>query len=89
MERIQHAVVFYDVNCQYTKKLWHQLKDNRFILLPSAIELVPAIGAWHIHGHRQECLAHYSANFIPGVGRIDSEIMETLWASLNIILPSA
>ncbi|KAG9309372.1 hypothetical protein JVU11DRAFT_10609 [Chiua virens] len=89
MEHIQHVVIFYDVNCQYMKKLRHRLKDNTFISLPSAIELVLAISAWHIHGHQQECLAHYGANFIPGAGHVNGEIMETLWASLNIISSSA
>ncbi|KAG2143570.1 uncharacterized protein EDB93DRAFT_1105234 [Suillus bovinus] len=33
---------------------------------------------WHVHGHQDSCYV-----------RIDGEIMETLWASLNIISPSA
>ena len=82
-------LTFYDVNCQYTKKLHRRLKNNEFISLPSQVELVPAIGAWHIHGHRQQCLARYGANFILGAGCVDGEIMETLWALLNIISPSA
>lgn len=89
MDHIPRALIFYDVNCQYSKKLRDRLKGNKFISLPSEIELVPAIGAWHIHGHRQECLARYGANFIQGAGRVDGEIMETLWASLNVISPSA
>ena len=89
MDRIQRVVTFYDVNCQYNKKLRRRMKNNAYISLPSEVEIVPAIGAWHIHGHRQECLARYGASFIPGVGRVDGEIMETLWASLNTISPSA
>ena len=89
MDHIQRTVIFYDINCQYMKKLRHRLKGNKFISIPQEMKLMPAIGAWHIHGHRQECLSRYGANFIPGVGRVDGEIMETLWASLNIISPSA
>ena len=83
------VVTFYDVNCQYTKHLYQQLKDNSFISLSPNIQLVAAIGAWHIHGHWQECLAWYGSNFIPGAGHVDGEIMKTLWASLNVISPSA
>ncbi|KAG2094649.1 uncharacterized protein F5147DRAFT_657123 [Suillus discolor] len=44
---------------------------------------------WHVHGHQDSCYVQYASNFIRGTGRIDGEIMETLWASLNIISPSA
>ncbi|KAI6028907.1 hypothetical protein F5J12DRAFT_780418 [Pisolithus orientalis] len=49
----------------------------------------PSIGLWHVHGHQTECFARYAPNFILGAGQVDSEIMETLWSSLNIISPSA
>ena len=89
MDHIQWVVTFYDVNCQYTKHLYQQLKDNSFISLSLNIQLVVAIGAWHIHGHWQECLAWYGSNFIPGASQVDGEIMETLWASHNVISLSA
>ncbi|KAG1723308.1 uncharacterized protein EDB91DRAFT_1087854 [Suillus paluster] len=43
---------------------------------------------WHIHGHQDSCYVRYASNFIEGIGRINGEIMETLWASLNLISPS-
>jgi len=42
-----------------------------------------------LHGHKAECFTKYAPNFISGAGHVDGEIMETLWSSHNIILPSA
>lgn len=89
MASIQWVVTFYDVNYQYMKNLHNWLSENAYISLPPQFELVPAISAWHIHGHQQACLAQYGANFIPCAGCVDGEIMETLWAWLNVISPSA
>ncbi|KAG1800082.1 hypothetical protein EV424DRAFT_1474860 [Suillus variegatus] len=47
------------------------------------------IGLWHVHGHQDKCYVRYASTFITGAARIDGEIMETLWAPLNIISPSA
>lgn len=89
MDGIRRVITFYDVNCQYSKHLARRLSDNDFISLPSEIDIIPGIGAWHIHGHRQECLVRFGPSFISGAGRVDGEIMETLWSSLNVISPSA
>ncbi|KAG2335602.1 hypothetical protein BDR05DRAFT_978930 [Suillus weaverae] len=35
------------------------------------------------------CYVRYASNFIEGIGQIDREIMETLWARLNLISPAA
>ncbi|KAI6154969.1 hypothetical protein BKA82DRAFT_4010664 [Pisolithus tinctorius] len=85
----QPVITFYDINCQYSKNLARQLEENRYLSLPSGLRIQPSIGLWHVHGHQTECFARYAPNFIPGAGRVDGEIMETLWSSLNIISPSA
>ncbi|KAG1728271.1 uncharacterized protein EDB91DRAFT_1086149 [Suillus paluster] len=38
---------------------------------------------------RDSCYVRYASNFIEGIGRIDGEIMETLWSCLNLISPAA
>ncbi|KAG1866912.1 hypothetical protein F4604DRAFT_1505302, partial [Suillus subluteus] len=44
---------------------------------------------YHKHlNWRYKCYVWYASNFITSAARIDSEIMETLWAPLNIISPS-
>ncbi|KAG2064251.1 hypothetical protein BDR04DRAFT_1035783, partial [Suillus decipiens] len=43
----------------------------------------------HVYGHQDKCYIWYASKLITSAARIDSEIMETLWAPLNIILPLA
>ncbi|KAI6141233.1 hypothetical protein BKA82DRAFT_4362346 [Pisolithus tinctorius] len=83
------VITFYDINCQYSKNLACRLEENRYLSLPSGLQIQPSIGLWHVHGHQTECFARYAPNFIPGASWVDGEIMETLWSSLNIISPSA
>jgi hypothetical protein len=89
MDLQQKVITFYDINCQYSKNLKRRLEANNFISLPPGLWIQPSIGLWHVHGHKAECFTRYAPNFISGVGRVDGEIMETLWSSLNIISPSA
>ncbi|KAG1722441.1 uncharacterized protein EDB91DRAFT_1240218 [Suillus paluster] len=60
-----------------------------FLTMILELTVIPGIGLWHIHGHQDSCYVRYASNFIEGIGRIDGEIMETLWARLNLISPAA
>ena len=84
----QPVIHFYDINCQYSKNLCRQIEDHQLVSLSPGLKIQPGIGIWHVHGHKSECFVRYSLNFIPGIGNVDGEIMETLWSSLNIISPS-
>lgn len=86
---IRRALTFYDVNCQYHKYLRDRVSSSPFLELDQELEIVPGIGLWHVHGHQDSCYVRYASNFITGAARIDGEIMETLWAPLNVISPSA
>lgn len=92
LERLIHpslseAVLYYDVVCQWMVHLGFRI-DNSPILsnmvkhLPN-LRTVKGIGLFHVHGHKQSCLPRFSPDFIKGVGMVDGEIIETLWASLN------
>ncbi|KIM61909.1 hypothetical protein SCLCIDRAFT_120619, partial [Scleroderma citrinum Foug A] len=85
----QKVVTFYDINCQYSQNLVCWIWSNNFISLLDGLQILPGIRIWHVHGHKLECFPRYALNFIPGAGRVDGEILETLWSSLNIISPSA
>ncbi|KAG1766493.1 hypothetical protein EV702DRAFT_1204105 [Suillus placidus] len=87
--RIDRALTFYDINCQYHKHLQQWVDESPYLDLPWGMEVTPGIGLWHVHGHQDKCYVRYASNFITGAARIDGEIMETLWAPLNIISPSA
>ena len=86
---LNQIITFYDINCQYNKYLQERVDKSPYLSLPWAVKIIPGIGLWHIHGHQDSCYCRYAPTFIPGAARIDGEIMETLWASLNIISPSA
>jgi len=89
MEGITRAVTFYDINCQYNKHFWVRVDRSRFLEMVLELTIIPGIGLWHVHGHQDSCYVRYASNFIEGIGRIDGEIMETLWARLNLISPAA
>ncbi|KAG1888830.1 hypothetical protein F4604DRAFT_1915893 [Suillus subluteus] len=82
---IDRALTFYDINCQYHKHLNRRVEESPYIDLPWGMEVIPGIGLWHVHGHQDKCYVRYASNFITGAARINGEIMETLWAPLNII----
>ena len=86
---IGKVLTFYDVNCQYMKNLRRRVQSSPYLDIPEDVRLIPGIGIWHVHGHRSECFARYSPGFIKGAGRVEGEIIETLWSTLNIISGSA
>ncbi|KAG9312102.1 hypothetical protein JVU11DRAFT_7387 [Chiua virens] len=53
------------------------------------MDIIPAVGKFHLSAHKQSCFPRFSLMFIPGAGHVDGEILETLWASFNKISPSA
>jgi hypothetical protein len=46
------------------------------------------IRLFHIHAHQDTCTLRYSPNYIAGVDQVDSDILETLWSSLNEVSSS-
>ncbi|KAG1813484.1 hypothetical protein DFJ58DRAFT_850669 [Suillus subalutaceus] len=66
-----------------------QVNESLYLNIPSGMEIILGIGLWHVHRHQDMCYVQYASTFITGAARIDGEIMETLWAPLNIISPTA
>jgi len=85
MEGIEAALISYDVMCQWSVHMKDRVMSSPHLNLPNDLELKLAIGLFHIHGHRDTCLARYSPSFIEGGRQIDGETIETLWAPLNEI----
>jgi hypothetical protein len=85
MEGIEAALISYDVMCQWSVHMMDRVARSPHLKLPDDLELKLAIGLFHIHGHRDTCLARYSPSFIEGGRQIDGETIETLWAPLNEI----
>ena len=53
------------------------------------MELLTAVGSFHLSARIPECFVLFSLHFILGVGQLDGEILETLWAAFNKISSSA
>src|SRR6267154_2277283 len=77
----QGVFFIYDIACQYMV----YLQDRIGHLLPAGLEIDRGIGLFNIHNHKEECLYHFSPSFIPGAGIVAGEILESLWAGLNMI----
>ena len=80
MATIKEMALIYDVMCEYGVNL-----DDRFfrhvgLSLPDGLEIIKAIGLFHVHGHVDVCLHRYATTYIPNLGVIDGEILETLWS---------
>jgi len=56
---------------------------------PEDLEIVLAVGKFHLSAHKLECFPRFSLMFIQGAGHINGEILETLWAPFNKILTTA
>ena len=57
--------------------------------LDSALEILVAVGKFHLNAHILKCFVQFSLNFMDGAGQIDGEILETLWSAFNKIAGSA
>lgn len=86
---IQKAVIIYDVACQWHKNFSAQIDKSPALSWPEEMEIVPAIGKFHLSTHKPYCFPRFSLMFLKGAGHVDGEILETLWASFNKISPSA
>lgn len=81
--KMTKALLLYDIWCQYHIHGPERLKKAKeFISLPKGMKLEGGIGKFHVGAHITECFWKYSPNFMMGVGQVDGEILETLWAIL-------
>ncbi|KAI5998461.1 hypothetical protein EDC04DRAFT_2584920, partial [Pisolithus marmoratus] len=88
-EGITKSLVIYDVGCQWSVNFHQRVKSSPSLLLPPVLEIIPAVGKFHLAAHKLSCFPRYSLNFIKGAGHLDGEILETLWAPFNKISPTA
>jgi len=85
---IRTVIVLYDIMCQYWKNLNKRVAQSPYLHLDPDLVMHKGIGLFHVHGHRDECMPMFAPNFIPGAGKVDGEILETLWAPINKISSS-
>jgi len=63
----QHRIIelilhIYDINCQYCIHLRERIESNDLLNIPDHIEILHAIGLFHVHGHKDECLYRWATN---------------------------
>ncbi|TEB34685.1 hypothetical protein FA13DRAFT_1707537 [Coprinellus micaceus] len=75
----------YDINCQYCVNFHQRVGPGKPLSIPENMALLFVIGLFHVHGHKEECLARYAPTFVPGAGVCSGEIGESLWSTLNPI----
>lgn len=86
---IDNIIILYDVNCQYHINFSKRVQQaSTYLSYPFEKNTFHGIGAFHVSGHIARCFPRHSAQFIPGAGVVDGEILETLWAVLNEVSPS-
>jgi hypothetical protein len=86
---ILSAILAYDVACQWVIKFRKRVQEgSSYLQVPEGLNIVAAVGKFHLSAHKIECYPHFSLNFVEGAGHMDGEILETLWAPLNKIAPS-
>ena len=83
MRGIKRALLAYDVFCQWIINFFEQVDQSPFLSILEGLQIVGAIGDFHVGGHVDDCLLRYTLGYVPGSGAIDGEIIETLWAVLN------
>jgi hypothetical protein len=85
---IKQILHIYDINCQYHVHLKDRVRANDMLNIPDHIELHHAIGLFHVHGHKDDCLYRWATSYVPGAGVVDGEVLETLWSVLNSVSAS-
>ena len=87
MKGIIFVIVLYDIMCQYFKKFFQRVRASDYLTIDPALKILPGIGLFHVHDHVKVCFARYAPTLLPRAGRVDGEIIETLWSVLNHAAP--
>jgi len=83
MTTIRKLALVYDVMCEYGVHLDEHFLHHIGLSLPEGLEIIKAIGLFQAHSHIDLCLHRYATTYIPNLGVIDGEILETLWSVIN------
>ncbi|CAA7269133.1 unnamed protein product [Cyclocybe aegerita] len=82
---LKKVIHIYDIACQYYVHLKERIQASPYLQKSDQIELIHAIGLFHVHGHQDKCLYCFATSYVPGAVQVDGKVMETIWAVLNSI----
>ncbi|KAF8957919.1 hypothetical protein BDZ97DRAFT_1669154, partial [Flammula alnicola] len=57
---IEMVALIYDIMCEYGVHLDDRFYEHTGLTLPQGIAIVKAIGLFHVHGHKDDCLPRYA-----------------------------
>lgn len=77
------VILAYDINCQYSINFRKRFLESRYLFYPESLPIDFVVGLFHVHGHKDECLARFAPTFLPGSGITSGEILESLWSTTN------
>ena len=77
------ALIVYDICCQWSIHFRQRVSESEFLELYDSLEIIGAVGKWHLAAHIPECFPKFSLNFVEGAGEVDGVILETLWSRLD------
>ena len=86
LKRFPHhvrALIIYDICCQWSIHFRQRVSESKFLELFDSLEIIGAVGKWHLAAHIPECFPKFTLNFIDGVAQVDGEILETLWSGMD------
>ena len=91
IDGIKKVINFYNVNCIHCVNFEKRVRANpNYLSFPfDDIQLVFAIGEFHINGHIPKCFPRYSPHFVEDAAVNDGKILESLWAGVDEIFPSS
>ncbi|KAG1722518.1 hypothetical protein EDB19DRAFT_1898193 [Suillus lakei] len=78
---IGSALIIYDVACQWSIHFHERVDRSYHLSLPQLIEILPAIGKFHLSAHKLLCFPRFSLNFITGAV-LDDHMRDSNWKKL-------
>jgi Kyakuja-Dileera-Zisupton transposase len=70
------ALIVYDICCQWSIHFRQRVSELEFLELYDSLEIIGAIGKWHLATHIPECFPKFSLNFVEGAGEVEGKILE-------------
>jgi hypothetical protein len=85
LEPEQLVTLMYDIVCQYIIYFFERIGH----LFPPGFTIDQAIDLFHVHCHKDQCFFRFASTFIPNIGIVAGQILESLWSNLNSISSTA
>jgi len=83
---LQQVIISYDISCHWfvnlKKRMAEWPKDKQ---LPDWMELISLIPALHFPAHREEDHDEFNTRLCEGLGMLDLEAIERLWAAVGML----